>query len=309
MDGKKIGVRDKTFDVVKFIAMFMVVYWHVMSYRPSFELSSRPSYAANFIIAVNMPLFFMVSGFFSRNLHESRNWPKLVRRLMAYFWPMLTFSLAFAIVDSIVYNRYSICNVPLWWLKKILFCHWFFYALAACDAITFIAFKFGRTTVRILLLCLIAFALCMVVSGKIWYSVRIVAMAPFYWFGLVCLRRILEMRHAPLIFVSGVFVMVFVTFFAGNIATNGLAFYWDSVDVWHLQFVKVLNMLVRFIVGTLGSIAIIVAVRFLCRRFRFVGLFSSLGEETLGIYFLQGAMISCISNRFVELDAGVLTVF
>ena len=103
--------------------------------------------------------------------------------------------------------------------------------------------------------------------------------------------------------------MFFVTFLAGNIATNGLAFYWDSVDVWHLQFVKVLNMLVRFVVGTLGSIAIIVAVRFLCLRFRFVGLFSIFGEETLGIYFLQGAMISWIGNRFVKLDAGVLTVF
>lgn len=84
---------------VKFLAMFMVVYWHVISYRPGFELSSRPSYAANFIIAVNMPLFFMVSGFFSRHLHESGNWAKLAARLKLYFWPVVVFSLSNRFVE------------------------------------------------------------------------------------------------------------------------------------------------------------------------------------------------------------------
>ncbi len=53
--------RDKSFDIVKFAAMFMTVYWHVMCYRSRFDLISILSYAANFIIAMNMPLFFMVS--------------------------------------------------------------------------------------------------------------------------------------------------------------------------------------------------------------------------------------------------------
>ena len=161
--------RDPAFDLMKFIAIFMVVYWHVMSYRSGFDLATMPSYAANFIISVNMPLFFMVSGYFSRRLHESGDWRRLANRLVKYFWPITTFAFFFALVESIVEHKYSIAAIPLWTLKKFLFGHWFFFALALCDVIIFLSVKYGRTNRARAFLGIMAFVVCLSASGRIWH--------------------------------------------------------------------------------------------------------------------------------------------
>ena len=77
--------RDPIIDVAKAVAMFMVVYLYVMFYRPGCDLRDNPSYAINFIISVAMPLFFMISGYFSRCLHESGDVVKLLNRFILYF--------------------------------------------------------------------------------------------------------------------------------------------------------------------------------------------------------------------------------
>ena len=123
---KAVVKRDPLFDMAKFVAMFMVVYWHVMSYRPGFDLAEMPSHAANFIIAVNMPLFFLVSGYFSRRLHDSGNWRRLLGRLVTYFWPLAVFSILGAVIDAIIFHKCTIMQTPLVAIKKFLFTGWFF---------------------------------------------------------------------------------------------------------------------------------------------------------------------------------------
>ena len=54
--------RDAYFDVVKFAAMFMVVFGHVQS---ATEMSWGAPYIKNFIIGLNMPLFFIISDYFA----------------------------------------------------------------------------------------------------------------------------------------------------------------------------------------------------------------------------------------------------
>lgn len=120
--------------------MFMVVYGHVVCWRPGFSISEMPSFAENFIIAVNMvnmPLFFMISGYFSQRLHESRDWTRLSNRLISYAWPMAFFAIFLATLEGLVLGRMPILQIPILALKKFLFTNWFFYALASCDIITF----------------------------------------------------------------------------------------------------------------------------------------------------------------------------
>jgi len=305
-----MNTRNPLFDLVKGLAMYMVIYWHVMSYRPGFELLATPSYAANFIIIVNMPLFFMVSGYFSHRVHEMGDWRRFVNRIIKYFWPIAVFSVVIAVTECICTQNCLVSEIPVWVLKKFLFHNWFFYALAGCDIITFFAYKFGRQTMGICVFCSICFLACLLVSRIVWHTSNIVAMLPFYWFGLVLLPKVLRHRHVFVIFaVIGGVLMVVATYFLGNVAINGLGFYWDRFDIWNPEVDKIVHMISRYTIGVLGSLFLIYCVKGLIEKIPGVASLAFLGTETLGVYILQGNVIHYLSNQFVSLDAGSLMIF
>ena len=155
--------RDATFDLSKGLAMFMVIYSHVIFYRPGFELKTMPSLAINFIMVVAMPLFFMLSGYFSSKLHKSRNWSDLFRRFTVYFWPMAFFSFVFNCIDCLILGRYPVAQFPLNVFKTFLFAGWFFYALAFCDFIVFCTFRFDELWKKF---SFFIFALCVCFIGS-----------------------------------------------------------------------------------------------------------------------------------------------
>lgn len=302
--------RDPLFDAAKFVAMFMVVYWHVMSYRPGFDLAEMPSYAANFIIAVNMPLFFLVSGYFSRRLHDSGNWHKLAWRLVSYFWPVAVFSLIGAVMDALFLHTCTVMQVPLVALKKFLFAAWFFYALAGCEIITFLCSQYSCTVFQKVAMCCLSYIGALILSGRVWHASGIVSMIPFYWFGLYFLPYVLSrVKFFFAMAAVGGVLMIYITYFAGGIATNGLAFYWDRFDILHPEGIRAINMLARYSVGIMGAIFVLGSLKILGAKAWAVSKMACLGTETLGVYFVHGHLIRLLSNQFVDLNAGSCILF
>lgn len=297
--------RDTSFDLAKAAAMFMVVCSHVIFYRPGFNLVDMPSHAMNFIQVVNMPLFFMISGYFSRRLHKEGCWIKLLNRFITYFWPMVFFNIVFKSISSLAFGEFPASQLPIAILKGILFQGWFFQSLAICDGITFLACR-CRQTWQVIAVCILGYAVCLVGSGRMWYVGNVVPMIPFYWFGLVLLPKILRSGRAfsLLAFLGGV-ALIFVTWFYGNIATNGLAFYWDKFDVLHPETTKILNMLLRLAVGCLGALGILWCLRMAVSKFSCLDKLGWIGRETLGVFFLQGWFIVYFVTPFISLDANV----
>ena len=295
--------RDATFDLAKAAAMFMVVCSHVIFYRQGFNLVDMPSHLMNFIQVVNMPLFFMISGYFSRRLHEEGNWSKLLNRVITYFWPMAIFAVIFKCISSLGFGEFPASELPIAILKCFLFQGWFFQALAICDGITFLACRWHRKW-QVTVVCMVGYAICLVGSGRMWYVGNVVPMIPFYWFGLVLLPVILQSgRMFSLLAYLGVAALIFVTWFYGNIATNGLAFYWDKFDVLHPEAAKATNMLLRLVVGSFGALGILWHVRMAVSKFSYLEKLGCFGEETLGVYFLQGWLIVHFVTPFVGLEA------
>ena len=302
---KDVAKRDPLFDVAKFVAMFMVVYWHVMSYRPGFDLATMPSCAANFIIAVNMPLFFVVSGYFSRRLHYSGNWRKLAGRMVSYFWPLAIFSIIGAVIDAFLIHKCTIASIPLVALKKFLFTGWFFYALAGCEIITFCATRYSRSVFQKVEMCCLAYFMMLFLSGRVWYASSIVSMVPFYWFGLYLLPYFLSRKKLfSVTAICGGLLMIYITYFAGSIATNGLAFYWDRFDILHPEWTKAINMSARYLVGMVGVVFILGFLKMIVLKVPVVSQIAFLGTETLCIYYVHGHLVRLLSNRFVNLYAG-----
>lgn len=301
--------RDPIFDVAKAVAMFMVVYSHVMFYRPGFDLRDNPSYAINFIMVVAMPLFFMISGYFSRRLHESGDVVKLLNRFISYFWPLAFFGVLSAIIESLVCNRYIWTSIPSWALKKFLFCGWFFYALAGCELVTFGAFRFQRATTKLLCL-LLFFCACLCGVERIWYIKQMVALVPFYWFGIWLLPRILGNKwYLGVMGAIGLGMIATVTFFAGNIATNGLSFYWNFFCLYKPRLLDVYLMGARYLVGMFGSVAIFMMIKCALCYMQRLNVLARFGVETLGMYFVSGQVIVYGCNRFVDLGASTMMLF
>lgn len=108
--------------------------------------------------------------------------------------------------------------------------------------------------------------------------------------------------------VGGV-LMIYITYFAGGIATNGLAFYWDRFDILHPEGIRAINMLARYSVGIMGAIFVLGSLKILGAKAWAVSKMACLGTETLGVYFVHGHLIRLLSNQFVDLNAGSCILF
>lgn len=169
--------RIPFWDVARFVAMLMVVFWHFIYCSPTFD-KSTVSCVANFIVGMNMPLFFVIAGYFAREMLVMGRHKKLVGRIVMCVWPVLIFSL----IRTLLGVCHAECTIP--WLfqrfvKYVLFDHWFINCLIVCQCITFAIFFFARG--RKLLGAIgffIAFVGLWLYPGGLWYSL---AMIPFYW--------------------------------------------------------------------------------------------------------------------------------
>lgn len=80
-------VRDPFFDVVKAAAIMLVVFGHVVGLLSAPNL--LPCVFDNVRIGFNMPIFFLIAGWFAWPGIEKRDWRKLLLTLRSYFMPTL----------------------------------------------------------------------------------------------------------------------------------------------------------------------------------------------------------------------------
>ena len=160
-----------------------------------------------------------------------------------------------------------------------------------------------------MILYCIAYIGALLLSGRVWYVSSIVSMIPFYWFGLYFLPRVLlRGKVFALTSIVGGLLMVYITYLAGNVATNGLAFYWDRFDILHPEGAKAVNMVARYIVGIMGGIFIIAVLKALMSLVPASSRVASLGAETLRIYYIHGYLIILGTNYFVDISVGNCTL-
>ena len=92
-------MRDPYFDIVKAVAISMVVFCHVMTIAPT---GTFPTWINNFRVGMNMPVFFILSGYFAWSTIEAHDWRKLVGNIRSYFQPAL-----FAGIHLVVYPAHD----------------------------------------------------------------------------------------------------------------------------------------------------------------------------------------------------------
>lgn len=87
------GTRDPYFDVLKFVAMYLVVLSHCWQASGHYTVE-EVSYLTNYFIGFHMPIFFVISGLFCRRVVEGGT--GLAARVWGYLWPAAAIELVFA---------------------------------------------------------------------------------------------------------------------------------------------------------------------------------------------------------------------
>jgi len=293
--------RDIVFDVTRFMAMLMVVLWHCiwLSSRHDMVLSEG-SIVVNFLLGCNMPLFFIISGYFARTIIERGSWKALVLREISYFWPVLVFSIVQYVIAGGSFHV---------WLRILIFSFWFFCCLGLCDITSFCA-----VVLALKMRCGIAWTLIAVfvalwaIPLGLWYCV---SMIPFYWVGAFLLPRIYKKSRFGVWGCILLATYILVAMVEGNINANGLCFYWNRMHLGDFSFHGFVLMCGRFLLGAIGAIGILGAVK-MCAAFwercRWIGHF---GRHTLGIYFLHSLIISWTYQMWGDFSGqeGLLVLF
>lgn len=306
---KTEGRRELLFDALKFLAITMVCVWHVI-YRAADWDKCRLSYCVNFMLGVNMPLFFAISGYFSRGLMRELNFQKLLNRVVTYAWPIASFGLIVFVNEMHSGLAFAMGRC----VNFIVFGAWFFWCLIFCECSVFvihwIAMKWfpKRRKTCIIGGMIVLFLVIWCIPYGLWYAI---AMMPFYWFGLYGLPQMLNQIKGNLV-LGAVMICVYtcITLLQGNIITNGISFYWNRM--WLLDFTVygLLLMVARFVIGVIGILACIAAMQFLVRKISvFARMCESfgLGRYTLGIFFVHSFLIAFMFSRF-QIEACSLKV-
>ena len=182
--------RDPYFDIVKAVAIGMVIFCHVMWVAPA---GTFPTWVNNFRVGMNMPVFFILSGYFAWPMIEVRDWRKLGRKIRCYLQPALFAGILFTSIGLAV----GLVNplprdIIIRLVRSVFVDPWFITTLIECQLLLFVSFVLGRELGRSLLIiaAVLLGIMCRpsVIPGTVHFGC-IVSMMPHFVFGAVVLRK------------------------------------------------------------------------------------------------------------------------
>lgn len=282
--------RDPYFDVLKFVAILLVVFGHARSLS---GCAIGQPFLGNFTVGMNMPLFFVISGYFSARTIESGDWGKLGRHVFGYFWPAAVVSVVFAALSILFHlpdSKYGVIGCAG---RNFLFGVWFLWCLAICFVLTFFCARLKRMHFRWGgILFLIIILPCM---DGVWHMANVRSMLPHFLIGAFVIRKweLWKVRWVGALCLSLFLVVVFVQ---GDVRDSGLSFYgaettWRAFCVdWHnvlLYFARIGN-------GVIGSIGVMWLLYETMGKVKGLSKLEVFGTTTLWVYILHYWLLTLV---------------
>lgn len=310
-------VRLKSFDIIKLYAIFLVLWGHCIQYLLSSDFFEEPVFRV--IYSFHMPLFMMVSGYFSKS---SMSLPfcsfikkKLIQLWLPIFsWVIVLQTITFLIPALFGCKSFSINNLgtffyeiikgtigsyPFWFLKTCFIC----YLLAYCGN----HLKLNKY---------LWMSLSLILSQFIPYYVFVGIMYPCFLVGME-----LKDNKKLFSFIRKNYIWLFLLFIAlllfwdKSFWTHEGGF-WDVVasilNTENTFLIKSVMKLYRLLIGITGSLAFIGLFDSIIPQnsnSRIVNCLSDLGQYTLGIYIIQTIILEIIMANIINLDCVSFVMF
>lgn len=264
--------RIASWDVVKCVAIFLVVWGHALS---SFDMMhTHCAYLHRFIYSFHMPLFMMVSGFFSASSFQLNSRSFLIKKAKQLLLPALSWSLITCVYIVIV-NGADFHSV----FYEFVGNSWFLKTLFACFVWVYVAKCWLKNDLLAFVLsCSIAFVMP---PGSF---LQFNWLLPFFWGGYFFHKyQNAIMAHMKVI-LTAIFAVVLTLFYLKN------TFY--ITHVIHIDSSALIKnhtaLIVSFLWAATVSLTIILLVHLLVKKDNsIVKVMAFVGRYTLAIYVIQ----------------------
>ena len=284
--------RDPYFDLVKAFAMLCVVMSHFWQAAGHYSVE-HVSFLANFFTAVDMPIFFMLSGMFAGRLVESGDVRRLIVRIWGYLWPAAALAVLFAAINFFAFDKDVGQLIPLVW--SLFWGKWFLIVLSYCCVLLFFYNRIKSIVWRIVFCALVAGVLLILPDKAHINALRY--MLPHFCLGLFVFRA-WKVWESNLLGVLTMAIFSAVILLEGNVMTNGMGFYWATFDVRAIlsSWRAIILWAVSIMTGVCGYIAVLWVLRKFVDYCQKVEVFASFGTTTLGVYLLHQQLLGYVER-------------
>lgn len=281
------GIRLPLFDVTKALMMLWVIWGHLGLYGIVSVPEGNYPHLLNAKIGVNMPVFFVISGYFAASTFVKGGWSKVAARAVGFLWPQTALAACVAAVGLLLAMDFSESVeylLSIWFLRTMLVV----YLLAA------FAYKLFKSDGFRWLAMAGIYGLMIFLPGglKSFWIGQSAHMFPYFVFGLMVLRRRELFKDVGISLLCGLFFFA-VVLLEGSTPTVGMSF-WNGVTHWTDVIASPYNIVTFFArtaVGISGSVFVLFVVDRLlrvCPRLSFIG---TLGTTTMGVYVLHEVVL------------------
>lgn len=287
--------RLLSFDLLKVFAIFFVLWGHCIQYFLSTHYSDDSIYRV--IYSFHMPLFMMVSGYFSIQSYHLTYKSFFNKKFHALITPVLIWDFIYIIICIIVkllkqetlYNLHDIVTI---FYEKL----WFLKSLFVCYLLAFMCFQKDRPNYTALFTTLFI--------SQFIVSHNICIMYPAFLTGIFLNRYNNILLSTKTICISLTFFIIMII-------------YWDA-SFWPIpnmldairihSFTPIRNYLYkgvfRILIGISGSMFFIslFTKTFRGMNSRQICYLADMGKYTLEVYILQSFILETIAWKYINLD-------
>ena len=287
--------RNPSFDVLKFFLIVWVVWGHLQS--TGLVQPSR-SFLENFVWraknAVNMPAFFVLSGYLAFSTFRTGTWSKILARVSLFAWPRASFAIIFVVIEILICMP-SFRGVGATWslFLDIYRSRWFLRTLGGVYLLSAVIFRLGRRDLFRWILFGIAYLSLLFFPGRFRWCLsyvggdQFVHMFPYFVFGLMVLRKY-QLWKMPMVEIMCTFLFLAIIMHKGLCNTIVLST-WQSPVAWQylIRDWGFPRLLFRTCLGIMGTISLFSLVEHLVRLFQPISRLASFGTTTMGVYIIH----------------------
>ena len=304
MNNAKKNKRIAWLDFVKLMAIYLVLYGHSLQYLKT-DIDPHYNYMWLFIYSFHMPLFMLISGYFSYGIINDKFLTLIKKKTIQFIVPCLIWGGIWYILKIVfVYNDVSDVKInviqDLKWLTMDVL--WFLKSLFLCIVLCYI-FKKN-----------IWFLLLSILLSQI-MPFKLPLMYPCFLFGFFCREKnVFDKINVKWTVVNVLLFAVLYYFFKPqHMLTNLRATAIGTLSGDYLPFLmECKNRIYCLLIGIIGSLAFISV----CKAFNslveksYLGDgFSKFGSQTQAVYILHGPIMAYGLATLINLNSMNINIF
>lgn len=272
--------RNFSFDALKLLAIFLVLWGHAIQYLSSANYVENEVY--RIIYSFHMPLFMVISGYFSLNSMKNNVVPFIQKKSIQLILPCATWSIILLLLGGIQQNIK--CLPQEFIIKYIETFHlnfWFLKSAFLCYIIIYIGNKLIKNEIVFYILSFILVELTM-------DFYRMHTMYPSFIVGII-LRKYQNIWQGKTQITVGVIIafILLLIFWDEHLFTSTKILFNNRLSDF------LFNCIYKLLIGLAGALAIIFTFNNIFNKItnNFILSICKMGQYTLGVYILQTIII------------------